>query len=128
MKTDKKSQNKKLYEFLSDGKTHSVNEIIEYVYPKEKRKYTPARVASRINDLKNEGIIFLDKLGNEIPLKGPNGKPLKRGYRNSEKEYCYRIKVNHQEVENRKAVEDILSKWREEKEVKTPTQVNLFTR
>jgi hypothetical protein len=55
-----KSQVDKLYDLLKDGKPHSTNEIIEFVYPREGREKTPARISARIFDVKR-------KYGVEIP-------------------------------------------------------------
>lgn len=47
----KTSQNKRLYELLSDGEAHSTTEIQEKVYGSDHLGL--ARVGARVNDLKN---------------------------------------------------------------------------
>ena len=88
------SQTKKLFELLSDGLPHSTVEILEKVYGGEHLGL--ARVGGRINDLVNEGKIFLDEYGNEI-----TGKNVKRGWKDKYNPaiYWYRLKKENQTLE-----------------------------
>ncbi len=85
------SQTKKLFNFLSDGFPHSTDEILREVYGNDHCGL--ARVGGRINDLVNEGKIFLDENGNEI-----HGKNVKRGWKDKYRPsiYWYRLKKEEQ--------------------------------